>query len=126
MSANGTESEISDSASSSCEALSYGAFISDLSATVPPLRTLDSLNSDEIFNIDTPTIIAEFTLLLSTLGVPGPSDLFQRKGLLGSGAQCTVFKQEITTFGGSQYARAALQNDVREVAVKQPNFILDS
>lgn len=124
MSANMTESEISDTPS--CEALSYGVFISDLSASVPLLRTLDSVNSDDIFNIDTPTLLSEFALLLSTLRVPGPSDLFPDKGLLGSGAHFTVFKQEIPAFGNSQYARAALQNNIIMLAVKQPNFMLDS
>lgn len=124
MSTNGTESEISDSFF--YKAYSYGSFISDLSATVPPLRALDSLDADEISDIDAPTLLSEFALLLSTLRVPGPADLFKDKILLGSGAHFTVFKQEVTAFGNSRYAGVALQNGFTVLAVKQPNFMLGS
>ena len=78
------------------------------------------------FHIDGPTIISEFALLLTSLQVPGPSNLFRDSNLLGVGAHFTVFKQDIFAFANFQANDPARQNSYQAAAVKMPNFMLDA
>lgn len=70
--------------------------------------------------------ISRFSLLLSTLKVPGPCDLLLGESSLGSGAQFDVYKKEINGLTRSKIAVAALNNSVDIAAIKIPKFILDS
>ncbi|KAI4217624.1 MAG: hypothetical protein LQ351_000220 [Letrouitia transgressa] len=121
MSLNGTESEASSSTPP--DTLTYKAYISNL-AKKSPLLTFNSLSEND-FGINSSTILSEFALLLTSLGVPGPSDLFARGEFLGAGAHFTVFKRDIIAVANFQKQRPAIQNDWRTVAVKMPIFLLD-
>lgn len=106
------------------DTLSYQAFFSDLVKN-SHFCTLDSRLEND-FHIDGPTIISEFALLLTSLQVPGPCDLFSDSSLLGVGAHFTVFKQDICAFANFQANDPARQNSYEAAAVKMPNFMLDT
>ena len=107
------------------DTLSYQAFLDDLVKT-SPLYTLESLLLESDFEIDGPTIISEFALLLTTLQVPGPSDLFFDSNLLGVGAHFTVFKQDIAAVADFRANNPSHSNSYQTAAVKMPNFMLDA
>lgn len=124
MSVNEIESETSGS--SPLDTLSYKAFVSDLAKKNSPLWTLDSLVSGNDFHLNVSTIISEFALLLTSLRVPGPSDFISNGNLLGVGAHFTVLEQDIIALANFQDQDSAFQNNYQTVAVKMPNFLLDS
>ena len=110
--------------SSHSQTLSYQAFLDDLIRN-SPLLSLKSLVVESDFHIDGTRITSEFAALLTTLQVPGPSDLFRDSTLLGVGAHFTVFEQDIVAYSDFQAEDPSRQNSVQAAAVKMPNFMLD-
>lgn len=114
-------------ASLSVGALPYKTFLSDLSGTSPALQTMELLSLGPEATIDRSDAIAKFSLLLSTLRVPGPCDVLghHRISPLGQGAQFTVVKQDVTGLTGSKIAVPGFKDSVNSAAVKTPLVFLD-
>lgn len=93
---------------------SYQAFISDfLEANLSFEALTSSLSSSPPVGADSSVAIAEFALLISKLGVPGPSDLHPPRTPRGSGAQFNVYKQYISSVSfSSKVAVGAVTSNV--------------
>ena len=108
-------------ASLSIEALPYKSFLSNISETSPALHTVESFS----LGPDPGMAISKFSILLSTLRVPGPCELLYKRTPLGHGAQFIVVKQEVNGLTDSKTAVPAFNNRVDIAAVKTPKFLLD-
>lgn len=105
-------------------------FLSEISEMSPAFRDIRSLSLGTESDIDNPAAISRFSLLLSTLRVPGPCELILNTGLagnvpLGSGAQFIVSKQEVNGLTSSNVDFEANINRCDLVAIKSPKFVLD-
>lgn len=110
----------------STESSPHKSFLNGLSETTPSLNHVRSYSLMSEPEGDRAMAISRFSLLLSTLKVPGPCDLLLGESSLGSGAQFDVYKKEINGLTRSKIAVAALNNSVDIAAIKIPKFILDS
>lgn len=101
-------------------------FLSEISERVPALKDLRSLSLGPEPLGEGSAALSKFSLLLSTLRVPGPCALLEGKSPLGTGAQFAVFEQDVIGLADSKVP-VPTQNDRRDtIAVKTPRFALDS
>ncbi|KAI4253059.1 MAG: hypothetical protein LQ352_003927 [Teloschistes flavicans] len=76
-------------------------------------------------NVDPSSAISRFALLLSTLSIKGPLDLYQIHSHLGTGAQFIVHQQEILSLNALTDTITVPQNRIDIVAIKKPRFSLE-
>ncbi|KAL8921165.1 MAG: hypothetical protein Q9172_004161 [Xanthocarpia lactea] len=105
--------------------LPYRTSISILVEAEPTLAGLLSLVTGSQQNIDPSTAISHFALLLSTLSIEGPCELFQNYSHLGTGAQFAVFEQDILYLNALPDTIVAPQNMRQIVAIKKPRLQFD-
>ncbi|KAL9035943.1 MAG: hypothetical protein Q9180_004583 [Flavoplaca navasiana] len=105
--------------------LPYTTSLSRLGAANPELAGLLSLITGSQQTIDPSAAISRFALLLITLSIEGPCELYNTLSHLGTGAQFTVFKQEILYLNCSPDTVVVSQKGRDIVAIKKPRIQLD-
>ncbi|KAL8910583.1 MAG: hypothetical protein Q9171_004122 [Xanthocarpia ochracea] len=105
--------------------LPYRTSISRLVEAKPELAGLLSLVTGSQQTIDPSAAISQFALLLSTLSIEGPCELFRNSSHLGTGAQFTVLQQEILYLNALPDTVMVPQNMGQIVAIKKPRFQFD-
>lgn len=106
--------------------LPYRTSISRLTDATPELKGLLSLVARSPQALDASSTISRFALLLTTLKIGGPCDLYTRISHLGTGSQFIVSKNDLVSLNTSPDTILAPQNGLTVVAVKRPRFHSDN
>ncbi|KAI9890885.1 MAG: hypothetical protein M1814_003524 [Vezdaea aestivalis] len=111
---------------SSINARSYQVYITELSEAGMPSFALASLRSEVPNECDTMSVLLEFTTVLGKMGVPGPFLPILDRKYLGTGAQFTVYSQQIWAPADGDFDVGQAKVTFQSAALKIPNVILDS